>query len=170
MEMKPYKSIYGENYQYDILTSDVTKKKKKVILWDDPTKDCEELVHEIIIADIADEVELYLNPEQEFGGLPRLGAKGEFSENLLSRFSTRNGKKEMCYYPSKLGDMLAWEDMKPILVEGVDDNSTEPKEKLVLLMSSRKLKLAKDRLAALKPEIRQIKRFGKQKYTLGSGK
>lgn len=170
MSIKRYKSVYGENYQYDIITPDMTNKKKGMILWDDPTQDCDELVHEIHILDINDEAELYLNPEKEFGGKPRLGPKGGFTEALISRHGTVNGKQSVCYHSGKQGDMMVWQNMMPEIVPAADDAFTEPTEKKILVISAKKLKFAKMSLDAKKPEIRAIKRYGKQKHTNGSGK
>jgi len=178
--IKKYKSIY-ENYEFNSGSDDLLNKE---IIQHDGSKDYEDSVNEIIITDIRYEDEDYFNLNQKFGGNPRLSSKsGSFSafaesqyNNDLSvnrRTQTINNKTQVIYTPKKSNVRLTWKDGKiGCIYSGLQDSPEtrtagfiEPYE--VLVISAKSLHLSDERNKNRQQKAKEIRKMGKQKYTLG---
>lgn len=176
--IKNYKKVYKENYNVDIITSDITKKKINTIEWNPEEDYSEEVVHKIVICDILSDLGMYMNLERDFGGQPRLDKKSEFNEcwhderykvqpieMISKRFAKKNGYYEITYFTKNKGYGLIWSNQKVVCVElNVDDMelyNNEPEVLNVLHISAKKLKVYKNKQDSLKPEIKKIKRMRK---------
>lgn len=158
-----YKRLFNENYNFDILTSDVTNNRLDLIEFKNPLDtNWPEPVDRILIKNVKpSEIGLCLNLHRNFGGLPRLNKKGEFQESINTRFITSNDNREILYTPRDEGFKLLWESG---LVKEIYTGYSYNDIVTCLCIQAKDLTLKKKVKDIHKNRLKNIRKMGRQKF------